>query len=131
VKAASKAAKVSRTTAYRHRDAVQTFRKAWDEALEEACDGMELEAHRRAVKGVRKPVYQQTKLAGYVREHSDGLLMFLLKAHRPEKFAQQVRHAAPGGGPIRHEVDLEQRRQAARDLEAYEREQAGGDSGDE
>jgi hypothetical protein len=41
------------------------------------------EAWRRAVKGCRKPVYQGGQLVGYVREFSDLLLIFLIKAARP------------------------------------------------
>ncbi|MDP6775701.1 MAG: hypothetical protein QGI83_02930 [Candidatus Latescibacteria bacterium] len=103
VKAACTAARVGRATVYRHRATVESFAEAWDDALEEACDVMEQEAYRRAVKGVRRPVYQQAQLVGYVREYSDGLLQFLLKAHRPERFSERTRHehSGPGGGAIR------------------------------
>ena len=47
---------------------------------------MELEARRRAVKGTDKPVFQRGEQVGTIREYSDTLLMFLLKANKPEKF---------------------------------------------
>jgi hypothetical protein len=46
------------------------------------------------VEGVDKPVYQGGVLVGYVREYSDQLLVTLLKAHRPEKFRDNVAFGA-------------------------------------
>lgn len=61
------------------------FSKAWDEAVEIATDTLVHEARRRAVGGVKKPVgWYQGHAGGEVREYSDALLMFLIKAHRPE-----------------------------------------------
>ena len=51
-----------------------------------ATDTLEMEARRRASLGVEEPVYYQGQVVGYVRKYSDVLLMFLLKAQRPEKF---------------------------------------------
>jgi len=95
VRAACKVAKISRTAAYNHRNTDNEFKAVWDEALEEACDDLELEARRRAFKGVKEPVYQGGKLVGYVQKYSDTLLIFLLKAHRPEKFRERydVQHS--------------------------------------
>ena len=47
--------------------------------------------YRRAVKGVKKPVgWYKGVAGGHVREFSDNLLMFQLKAMRPEKFRDRV-----------------------------------------
>lgn len=64
------------------------------EALDDAVDDMELEAKRRAFKGTLKPVYQGGEKVGEIREYSDTLAIFLLKAHRPEKYRErhEVRH---------------------------------------
>ena len=43
------------------------------------CDALEAEARRRAVEGVRKPVFYQGVICGWVGEYSDTLLIFLLK----------------------------------------------------
>jgi hypothetical protein len=69
---------------------VEAFKRAW----EVASDLMEDEMIRRGVEGVLEPVYQQGKLVGSIRRHSDILLMFALKAHKPEKYAdkQKVEH---------------------------------------
>lgn len=85
IRASCEAAGVPRSTAYRWRDRWATFRDEWDEALEDALDILEATAWKRAVK-----------------EQSDRLLMFLLKAHRPDKYKDrsQVEHSGDGGGPI-------------------------------
>ena len=63
------AAGVPRRTVYNWRNKWATFRDEWDEALEDACDILEAKAWERAVDG-----------------QSDRMLMFLLKAHRPDRF---------------------------------------------
>jgi hypothetical protein len=82
----------------RRRD--DAFREAWEEAEEIAADRLEEEARRRAIEGVEEPVVSGGQLvldvAGRpvtVRRYSDGLLISLLKAHRPERF-----HAKGQGG---------------------------------
>jgi transposase-like protein len=82
-----KAAKVvglGRESLYQHRAKNEAFRIEWDAAVERSTDVLLGEAMRRAVKGVRKPIYQQAKRVGYVQEYSDSLLMFLIKGRRPE-----------------------------------------------
>ena len=67
------------------------YAQAFAEAREEACDALESEARRRAVKGVRRPVYYKGKLIGYIRKYSDTLLIFLMKAARPDKYRDNVK----------------------------------------
>ena len=102
VSGASKRARTSRMTVYRLRDEDADFRALWDEAIEIAVDALELEARRRAHKGTLDPVYQGGQLVGKVRKFSDTLLIFLLKAHRPDKFRDRasVELSGPGGKPI-------------------------------
>jgi hypothetical protein len=102
VSRACKAAGVGRMTAYDHRDSDPPFAAQWRDALEESADWLEREAWRRAVKGVERPVYQQCRKVGTVREYSDTLLVQLLKANRPEKFRENIAHQHTGkdGGPI-------------------------------
>jgi transposase len=69
-KAASDAG-VGRTTAYEWRGAEPEFAKAWDDAVETGTDGLEDEAVRRAKAG------------------SDTLLIFMLKARRPERYKER------------------------------------------
>jgi hypothetical protein len=99
VRAACQQAGVPRRTAYRHKARSPEFADDWDEAVEDACDYMEGEAFRRAMQGVDKPV----TVAGereVIKDYSDSLLMFLLKAHRPGKFRERVEHTGEGGGPV-------------------------------
>lgn len=86
---------IGRTAAYdwRHDDPV--FAAEWEAAVDEAADRMEREALRRAVEGVEKPVFGSlgqglgSGEVGRVREYSDTLLIFLLKAARPDKYRER------------------------------------------
>ena len=122
------AAKIDRTVPYKTRQDDPDFAAAYDDALDEACDGLELEARRRAHDGIDEPVVYQGELCGSwvmpdgtvvskdtpgallvpltVKKYSDSLLMALLKAHRPEKFRDNVKleHMGTGkDGAIRHD----------------------------
>src|SRR5882724_12960480 len=67
VRLAAGAAGVSRAAPYKRARRSQRFAQRWATAREEAIDTLEAEARRRALTG------------------SDALLMFLLRAHRPER----------------------------------------------
>jgi hypothetical protein len=73
VRAACRAAGIGRTIVYRYRERNLAFARRWEEALEEATDVLDAVARQRAVAG------------------SDALLMFLLKAHRPEVYGDRMR----------------------------------------
>jgi len=90
VTASAAIAGIHRDTAYDHRNRDEEFRAAWESALDQAVDALEAEARRRALDGTRKPVFYRGKRAGFVREYSDTLMIFLLKAHRPNKFRERV-----------------------------------------
>lgn len=109
VSASCRAAGISRETAYhwKNRDTSvgRRFAERWEKALEEATDRLELEARRRAF-GVDKPVFYQGERIDTVKEYSDTLLIFLLKAHRPERFSERFRmeHSGPDGKPMETKV---------------------------
>jgi AcrR family transcriptional regulator len=86
VTAACADAGVPRRTVYDWRDLDEAFRAAWDDAIDQATELLEREARRRAYTGVLKPVFQGGRKVGEVREYSDVLLIFTLKALRPEKY---------------------------------------------
>lgn len=92
-----KAAGVGMSTAYRHRRTDPKFARSWRRSLRMAADALEAEARRRAVDGVKRPVYQGGKKVGEVREYSDTLLIFLLKAARPIKFRENIKVLQPRG----------------------------------
>lgn len=96
VTAACEKVSIARDTAYTWRKAEPDFAAAWDEAVELGTDALEDEAIRRAHHGVDRPVYQSKELVGYVREYSDTLLIFMLKARRPDKFKDRVAHEGLG-----------------------------------
>jgi hypothetical protein len=106
---------------------------------------MEAEADRRAMEGTVEPVFYQGQPAGFwydaesnvvpagnalavrfeqhgVRKFSDSLLMFRLKALKPEKYRERVdkQVSGPGGGPVPVQMqDLS----GLADLDQYERNQ--------
>jgi len=98
----AKRAGIARCVAYQWRDADEEFRKAWDAALELGIDALEDEATRRAAEGVVKPVFYQGVKCGSVREYSDTLMMFMLKARRPDRFKDRAATELTGaeGGSI-------------------------------
>jgi hypothetical protein len=72
VRLAAGAAGVSRDTPYKRAQTSPTFAAAWLRAREDAVDMLEAEARRRALAT------------------SDQLLMFLLRADRPERYRERV-----------------------------------------
>ena len=98
-------AEITRKTAYEHRNRYANFALDWDEAKKEGLETLEDEAVRRARDGVEKPVFHQGDVVGYVRDYSDTLLIFLLKAHDPARFNPVNRQELSGkdGGPVQHE----------------------------
>lgn len=77
----ARAAGVPRRTVYRWRDKWSTFADEWGEALDEAVDTLEGVAWKRAAK------------------QSDRLLIFLLKAHRPDFYKERraLEHSGKDG----------------------------------
>ena len=65
-------AEIGRTAAYKWRDDDEAFAAEWEDAIEEGTDALEDEAIRRA------------------KDKSDTLLIFMLKARRPEKFKDRA-----------------------------------------
>ena len=115
----------SQNQAYHVRRHSEHFAAQWDEALGEGTDLLEAEARRRAFTGIDKPVYYKGEVVGSIKEYSDRLLMFLLKAHDP-KFRDGVKVEQPGATDVGVDRDLEKRimerleKMAALDDEANE-----------
>jgi hypothetical protein len=70
---ACRAAGIDRSTAYRARQQDETFAIAWADVEERSTEELETVAMRRAIDG------------------SDTLMIFLLKARRPEKYRENVK----------------------------------------
>jgi hypothetical protein len=103
VAVAAKAAHINRETAYRWRAEDTDFKAAWQLALDTASELLENEAWRRAAAGTLKPVYQGGQQVGTIREYSDTLMTFLLKAHNPSRFRENSKVEHAGGVTIRVE----------------------------
>ncbi len=103
---ACKAVGVSRQTAYEWRSEIPAFSEAWDKALNVGITALEDEAHRRAFEGVDEGVYHQGVLMDTQKKYSDTLAIFLLKAHKPEKYRENSRVELTGadGGPVQTQV---------------------------
>ena len=84
------------------------FAAQWDEALGEGSDLLEAEARRRAVTGIDKPVFYKGKVVGSTKKYSGRLLMFLLEAHRPQKFGDGGKVEHPGATDVDVDRALEQ-----------------------
>jgi YD repeat-containing protein len=121
---------ISRPAAYDERRKNPDFAAAWAQVEEATTEWLEREALRRAAEGwVERGTYDENgNLVGeFVRKFSDTLLIFMLKARRPETYRENV--FVQQSGTIQHnhevsvldgqqpvEVDAGQRRQAARAL---------------
>ena len=73
VRLSADSAGIDRDTAYKRRGRDVRFAEAWAQAEQDAIDVLEAEARRRALSV------------------SDTLLMFLLKAHRPDRYRETIR----------------------------------------
>ena len=93
---AAELAGCSRDGVYTRRDADPEFAAAMHQALEHHTQLLEQEAIRRAVEGVERPVFHQGQQCGTIREYSDTLLIFKLKARRPEVYRDNVQHIHTG-----------------------------------
>ena len=122
VRAAARAAKVARRSHYYWLEQSE-YAVTFASVREEAMDLLEGEARRRAVEGVEEPVIYRGKLCYQkeldpetgemrttgklltTRRYSDTLLIFLLKAARPEKYVRWLGETArPVAAPPRADL---------------------------
>lgn len=90
VSIAARAVGISLTTIYKHRYKDADFASAWDIAIDIGFNILESEAIRRAVLGVKEPVYYKGDVVGEITKYSDSLLMFLLKGRRREVYGEKT-----------------------------------------
>lgn len=84
------------------------FAVRWEEAYEAGCDRIEDEAHRRAIHGVEKPVYQGGVLVGTVTEYSDTLMGLVMRGKRPERYnTERHEHTGKDGAPMAMNLAIE------------------------
>lgn len=121
VSEACRVADVARSNVYAERERDEAFAAAWSEIEERTTERMEREALRRGVDGwierqefaVNEDGEQVPTLT--VRKFSDTLLIFMLKARRPDTYRENVKHehSGPEGGPIAAEITTVGAKEAA------------------
>jgi hypothetical protein len=89
---------LSRSFVYDWRAADAEFAADWAAAIELGCDALEDEAVRRGCEGWVEPVFHRGKEVGAIREYSDTLLIFMLKARRPARFRDNYVRPPQNGG---------------------------------
>jgi hypothetical protein len=68
----------------------ESFKAALAEAVEDSTQELEREAIRRAAEGWDEPVYRANGEVGVVRKYDSTMLIFLLKARRPDVYRDNV-----------------------------------------
>jgi hypothetical protein len=91
---AAAAAQMSLASAYRlrRRPGAEDFAKAWTCAQYHAVQHLVDTAYERALYGTVHAVYHKGKQVGERRQHSDQLLMFLLRNSDPNMYGMVPRH---------------------------------------
>jgi len=97
VSIAAAAIGMSRSRMYELRKEDEGFAEDWDNAIEESYDRLEEEARRRAEQGVLKPIYQQGRRVGHVREYSDSLMSLVLRARRRKVYSEKAQQGLLDG----------------------------------
>ena len=101
----TEAASLANTTRQRHYEWLQDpeYKAAFNVALEESIELLEREARRRALEGTTEPVFYKGDVCGSIQKYSDTLAIFLLKAHRPQRYRDNatIEHVGAAGGPIK------------------------------
>jgi hypothetical protein len=110
---------ISRQTAYMERQRNEEFAVAWADVEEKAVECLEAEAFRRAHDGTTKMIVSAGKDMGTEKQYSDSLLMFLLKAKRPERYLDRM--AVAHSGKVEQQVRVDLSKLDPDDLEALER----------
>lgn len=106
VSRAAEEAELNRAYLYRLKSEDEAFSAAWDEAARVGAARLEDEARRRAVEGWQEPVWYQGDQVGTVRKYSDTLLICLLKAHHPEKYADRQKNDTTIKGELGVSLDI-------------------------
>ena len=96
VNMAAKAVGKSTQTAYRLRRSfdAQSFRQAWDAALDYAIRRLSDAAYSRAIHGVAIPHFYKGELVGEHRRYNDRLAMFLMQYRDPLRYGKHLEDLA-------------------------------------
>lgn len=96
-----------RSSAYelRARKNAESFRAAWDAALDHAIQRLSDAAFSRAINGVTRPVFYKGELVGERTYFDERLTMFMLRYRDPARYGRwrdQMRVDVPPDGTARH-----------------------------
>ena len=108
VATAARAVGMSASSAYALRRAPggEAFAAAWDSAIQQAAHVLIDAAFERAVNGSEEPVYDRDgRVVGRRFRQSDGMMMFLLRKHFPDRYGdlhrdRPERHVVPPAPPV-------------------------------
>lgn len=84
-----------RSTLYHLRKHHEGFAERWREALDMGVERLQDDAMRRAIEGVDKPVWRAGKQVGSVRHFDPRMVQFLLRAHKPDVYAERAAKVTP------------------------------------
>lgn len=103
---AASATTVHRGHWYKLKWADPEFSIQWDQAVQIGVRALEDEMVRRAHEGTLKPVFHNGVEVGKIREYSDLLLIFALKAHAPEKYRERFDVTSRQVQTVTHNINL-------------------------
>jgi hypothetical protein len=75
----------------RRQPGAETFRAAWNAALDHGVQRLTDIAIDRATDGVPVPIFWRGEQVGEKRRYNDRLLMFILRHHQPERYGANLR----------------------------------------
>ena len=132
VKAAARAVNMSAEGAYqlRRQPGAQSFREAWQTALDLGVQRIEDVAMDRALNGVEMPVYSYGQLVGTRTSYNDRLLMFMLRNRAPERFTDGRGAKGLGGLNAIGKMEMERLKKQWRAEWEAERAQSASDDED-
>lgn len=99
-------ARISSQTAYRTRQRLPEFRKAWDTALRIAGSDIELLAWERAVDGVAVTTMRGGEIVSVTKKPSDAIFRMILMASNKKKYSRMN-----PGGETRTQIEARVRRE--------------------
>ena len=103
---AAKAAQIDRRLHYRWLKSSEAYESKFERAKEHAADMLEDVAVRRVREGTLEPVFYQGKRVGWRRMYDSGLMQFLLRGLKPERYGHKTEVSGPNGGPIEGSITL-------------------------
>lgn len=103
VETAARAVQMSVQSAYALRRAPggEAFAAAWAAAVQQGAHKLADVAFQRALHGTEEPVFDRNgSVVGHKTRYSERLMIFLMRAHLPERYGNVHRTDRPGDAPL-------------------------------